>query len=243
MRERRSARGDLLIGADGVKSAVRRQMAGDAPTTYTGDCAWRITLPVEDLPADFLPQVMSVFMGPGAHVVCYYLRAGKLLNFVGLVETDDVSEESWTAKFPWENLKADFEGWNDKIQTIIDTADHDKCYRWSLHYRPPIDNWSTGRTTMLGDSVHATLPYLAQGACMAIEDGAVLTQRWIFATIFRTRCSSISATGWSARPRSLSSPTPIALCSTCRAWKLSAPISPRSTKAPTATAGSIPTIH
>ena len=171
-----SARGDLLIGADGVKSAVRRQIAGDAPATYTGDCAWRITLPVEDLPADFLPQVMSVFMGPGAHVVCYYLRAGKLLNFVGLVETDDVSEESWTAKFPWENLKADFEGWNDKIQMIIDTADHDKCYRWSLHYRPPIDNWSTGRTTMLGDSVHATLPYLAQGACMAIEDGAVLTR-------------------------------------------------------------------
>ena len=96
----KSARGDLLIGADGVKSAVRRQIAGDAPATYTGDCAWRITLPVEDLPADFLPQVMSVFMGPGAHVVCYYLRAGRLLNFVGLVETDDVSEESWTAKFP-----------------------------------------------------------------------------------------------------------------------------------------------
>ena len=67
-----------------------------------------------------------------------------------------------------------------------------------LHYRPPIDNWSTGRTTMLGDSVHATLPYLAQGACMAIEDGAVLTRALIFATIFRTRRSSISATGWSA---------------------------------------------
>jgi salicylate hydroxylase len=166
----------MLIGADGVKSAIRRQIAGDAPATYTGDCAWRITLPVEDLPQDFLPQVMSVFMGPGAHVVCYFLRAGKLLNFVGLVETDDVSEESWTAKFPWEKLKADFVGWNEKIQTIIDTVDHDKCYRWSLHYRPPIDNWSTSRATMLGDSVHATLPYLAQGACMAIEDGTILNR-------------------------------------------------------------------
>jgi salicylate hydroxylase len=170
------ARGDVLVGADGVKSAVRRQIAGDAPATYTGDCAWRITLPVEDLPKDFLPQVMSVFMGPGAHVVCYFLRAGRLLNFVGLVETDDVSEESWTAKFPWEKLKADFVGWNEKIQTIIETVDHDKCFRWSLHYRPPIDNWSTARATMLGDAVHATLPYLAQGACMAIEDGAVLTR-------------------------------------------------------------------
>ena len=171
-----SARGDALVGADGVKSAVRRQIAGDAPATYTGDCAWRITLPVEDLPPNFLPQVMSVFMGPGAHVVCYYLRAGKLLNFVGLVETDEVSEESWTAKFPWEKLKADFEGWHETIQTIVDTVDHDKCYRWSLHYRPPIESWSTSRATLLGDSAHATLPYLAQGACMAIEDGAVLTR-------------------------------------------------------------------
>jgi len=159
-----------------VKSAVRRQVAGDAPATYTGDCAWRITLPTEELPEDFLPQVMSVFMGPGAHVVCYFLRAGALLNFVGLVETDDVSEESWTAIFPWEKLKADFVGWNEKIQTIIDTADRDQCFRWSLHYRPPIDNWSTARTTLLGDSVHATLPYLAQGAAMVIEDGAVLTR-------------------------------------------------------------------
>jgi 2-polyprenyl-6-methoxyphenol hydroxylase-like FAD-dependent oxidoreductase len=60
-----TAHGDMLIGADGVKSAIRRQIAGDAPATYTGDCAWRITLPVEELPNDFLPQVMSVFMGPG----------------------------------------------------------------------------------------------------------------------------------------------------------------------------------
>jgi salicylate hydroxylase len=119
---------------------------------------------------------MSVFMGPGKHVVCYYLRAGTLLNFVGLVETDEISEESWTAKYPWEKLKTDFAGWNEKIQTIIDTADRDKCFRWSLHYRPPIDRWSTARATLLGDSAHATLPYLAQGACMAIEDGAVLTR-------------------------------------------------------------------
>jgi salicylate hydroxylase len=171
-----SARGDVLIGADGVKSAVRRQIAGDAPATYTGDCAWRITIPVENLPKKFLDPVMSVFMGPGRHVVCYYLRAGRLLNFVGLVETDEISEESWTAKYPWEKLKADFEGWHETIQTVIDAADRDKCFRWSLHYRPPIDSWSTGRATILGDSAHATLPYLAQGACMAIEDGAVLTR-------------------------------------------------------------------
>jgi len=77
---------------------------------------------------------------------------------------------------PWEQLKADYEGWHPVIQTVIDMADKDGCYRWSLFNRPPIRNWSTGRATLLGDSAHATLPYLAQGAAMAIEDGAVLTR-------------------------------------------------------------------
>jgi len=171
-----SVQGDLLVGADGLKSVICQQIVGNVSATYTGDAAWRITVPVECLPRNFMDQVMIVWMGPGRHVVTYYLRAGASLNFVGLVETDEVSEESWTAKFPWERLKADFQGWHADIQTIIDAADRDGCYRWSLHYRPAITNWSTRRATLLGDSVHPTLPYLAQGACMAIEDGAVLTR-------------------------------------------------------------------
>ncbi len=171
-----TAKGDLLIGADGLKSVVRTQIVGDVPASYTGDAAWRITVPVERLPPGLLDPVMSVFMGPGGHAVCYYLRAGALLNFVGLIETEEVSEESWTVRFPWEKLKADFRGWHPIIQTVIDAADRDQCYRWSLHNRPPIMNWSIGRTTLLGDAAHPTLPYLAQGAVMAIEDGAVLTR-------------------------------------------------------------------
>ena len=174
---------DLLIGADGVKSAVRAQIAGAAQPVYTGDAAWRLTLPAEKLPRDFMGPVMSVWMGPGAHVVCYYLRAGALLNFVGLVETQEVSEESWTARFPWEKLRADFAGWHPDIQTVVDLADRDECYRWSLFYRPPISTWSTRRATLLGDSVHATLPYLAQGAAMAIEDAAVLTRALAIAEV------------------------------------------------------------
>jgi salicylate hydroxylase len=169
--------GDLLIGADGVKSAVRAQIAGADHALYTGDAAWRLTIPTDQLPTEnFMGQVMSVWMGPGKHVVCYYLRAGALLNFVGLVETEEISEESWTAKFPWERLKAEFAGWHENIQTVIDKVDRDACYRWSLYYRPPIASWSTSRATLLGDAVHATLPYLAQGACMAIEDAAVLAR-------------------------------------------------------------------
>ena len=171
-----SARGDMLIGADGVKSAVRGQIVGPVPATYTGDAAWRVTVPVGRLPDNHLDKVMSVFMGPGGHVVCYYVRGGALLNFVGIVETDEVSEESWTEKFPWQRLKDEYAGWHPKIQAVIDAADKDQCFRWSLHNRPPIGNWSTGRATLLGDAAHATLPYLAQGAVMAIEDGAVLAR-------------------------------------------------------------------
>jgi salicylate hydroxylase len=171
-----SVEGDILIGADGVKSVVRAQLFGAAPATYTGDAAWRIVVPTERLPKDLLERVMSVFMGPEGHVVCYYLRGGALLNFVGCVETEEISEESWTVKRPWKEFKARYVGWHSALQTIIDAADKDQCYLWSLFNRPPIRQWSSARATLLGDAAHPTLPYLAQGAAMAIEDGAVLTR-------------------------------------------------------------------
>jgi salicylate hydroxylase len=171
-----SVAGDILIGADGLKSTIARQIVGEIPATYTGDAAWRITVPVERLPKPFLPQVMSLFLGPGGHAVCYYLRGGALLNFVGCVETELAAEESWTQKFPWDLLQKDYEGWHPAVQAIVDAVDKDQCYRWSMHNRPPVRNWSTRRATILGDAAHATLPYLAQGAAMAIEDGAVLAR-------------------------------------------------------------------
>ena len=123
-----------------------------------------------------MEEVMSVWMGPGKHSVSYWIRGGDLLNFVGAVETPIAREESWTAKFPWEDLKADFEGWHEDIQTIINLVDKDECYRWALYRRPTIENWSSKRVTILGDAAHATLPYLAQGAAMAVEDGAILSR-------------------------------------------------------------------
>jgi salicylate hydroxylase len=171
-----SVKGDMLLGADGLKSVVRSQIVGNVPATYTGDGAWRLTVPVERLPEPRLDKVMSVFMGPGGHCVCYYLRGGSLLNFVGCIETEEVSEESWTKRFPKERLRADLVGWHPAIQAIVEAVDKDECYRWSLHNRAPIRNWSTRLVTIMGDAAHPTLPYLAQGAVMAIEDGAVLTR-------------------------------------------------------------------
>ena len=171
-----TAAGDVGLGADGIKSAVRAQIVGETRAEYTGYVAWRVTVPREKLPRDFMDLVGTVWCGPKNHCVVYWLRRGELLNFVGCPEDPSWDEESWTQRRPWEELKSAYAGWHPKIQTLIDAAERDQCYRWSLFDRKPIRNWSTERVTMLGDAAHPTLPFIAQGACMAIEDGAVLAR-------------------------------------------------------------------
>ena len=168
--------GDILIGADGIKSAVRRQIVGDIAPSYTGDAAWRLTVPTERFPKGFLDAKSSIWVGPDKHAVVYFLRGGELLNCVTAVESDEWDKESWTEKRPWEELKADLEGWHEDIQAIVDAVDKDMCFRWALNVYDPVDNWSTTRATLLGDAAHPTLPYLAQGAAMAVEDAAVLSR-------------------------------------------------------------------
>ncbi len=175
----RTVRGDVLVGADGIKSMIREQIVGRVDAHYSGDVAWRIIVPVADLPAEDRKNnglSTEIWVGPQRNAVVYYLRSGTLLNFVGVVEFGDWEDEGWTVRRPWSELKADFVGWHPRIQAIIDAADKEQCFRWALNDRAPITNWSTDRATLLGDAAHPTLPYLAQGACMAIEDGAVLSR-------------------------------------------------------------------
>lgn len=169
--------GRAIIGADGINSAIRAQLIGQTSANYTGQIAWRVTVPVEKLPNEIHDGLLTeIWVGPRRHAVVYYLRGGSLLNFVGCVEFSEWEEESWTARRPWAELKADFEGWHPRIQAIVDAADKDECFRWSLNNRVPVNNWTDGRVTLLGDAAHPTLPYMAQGACMAIEDGAILAR-------------------------------------------------------------------
>lgn len=168
-------RGDALVGADGIKSVVRAQILGATPAEFTGQVAWRATVPVARLPRDFMPPNCEVWCGPKNHAVLYYIRSGSLMNFVGCVERP-WEEESWTSRKPWEELKADYSGWHPRLQAVIDAIDRDQCYRWALNNRTPVARWSTSRATLLGDAAHPTLPYMAQGAVMAIEDSAVLAR-------------------------------------------------------------------
>jgi len=171
-----SASGEVLIGADGIKSAIRAQILGPTKAEFTGYVSWRAIVPSSRLPSDYMERVSTNWMGPNAHVIVYYLRRGELLNFVGLVEDGTWLEESWTVKAPWERLKADFAPWHPKVQLLIDAMDKDSCYRWAMYNRPPVTGWSTSHATLLGDAAHPTLPFMAQGAAMAIEDGAIVAR-------------------------------------------------------------------
>ena len=169
-------RGDILIGADGIKSMVRATILGQTPVHYTGDQSWRILVPAERLAPDHRPDTVNICVGPGKHGVVYPIRPDGLVNMVGCVEYEAWDVESWTARRPWSEMKADFAGWHENIQAIIDHADKDQCFRWAMNNRPPVEHWSTARTTLLGDAAHPTLPYMAQGGGMAIEDGAVIAR-------------------------------------------------------------------
>ena len=171
-----TAVGDVLVGADGIKSAVRAQIVGETKASYTGYVAWRLTVPREKLPKNIMELVGAVWCGPKNHAVLYWLSSGRVLNFVGCPERSEWEDESWTQRRPWDELKAEYAGWHPTIQSILDGADRNECYRWALNNREPIRNWSTARATLLGDAAHPTLPFLAQGAVMAIEDGAVLAR-------------------------------------------------------------------
>lgn len=173
---RPSVRAELLIGADGIKSVVRQHVIGADKPVFTGQVVWRCLVPVERIPKAQLPDlVSSIFCGPNNHGVIYYLRNGSLLNFIGCVRRP-WEEESWTSCRPWDELDEDYAGWHPIVRAVIDNVDRDQCYRWALNNRKVSTNWSTKRCTLLGDAVHATLPYMAQGAAMAIEDAAVLSR-------------------------------------------------------------------
>ncbi|WP_030669851.1 FAD-dependent monooxygenase [Streptomyces cellulosae] len=165
-------RADLVVAADGIRSAARQWLFGADEAVFSKTAAYRALLPAAEVADLGLPE-LAAWLGPGRHFVHYWVRRGELLNVVAVVEAAEAArEESWTARAePAEQLRA-FEGWDDRVIEVLERAG--RMLRYGIHTRTPLTRWSIGRVTLLGDSAHAMVPFQAQGAAQAILDAAVL---------------------------------------------------------------------
>jgi salicylate hydroxylase len=166
------ATADFVIGADGIHSQVRADLFGAARPQFTGCVAWRGLVPMEKLPAHIAQMLGTNWLGPHGHVLHYPVRRGELMNFISFVERDDWQVESWTIEGTVGELANDFRGWHEDVHAII--RDIETPFKWALMVRGPMERWSRGRIGLLGDACHPTLPFMGQGAVMAIEDGYVV---------------------------------------------------------------------
>ena len=169
-----AAAADVLVGADGIHSTIRASLFGRTPARFTGNVAWRTLVAAERLAETLARPGATVWWGPGGHFVHYAVRRGAQVNCVCVVEKTGWELESWTEPGELAELEADFAGWHETVQQLIAAADPSSLYKWALFDRPPMRRWRCGAATLLGDACHPMLPFLAQGAAMAIEDAAVL---------------------------------------------------------------------
>jgi len=163
-------KGTALIAADGVKSAVRRQYVGDE-ARVSGHVVYRAVVDKEAFPKDLQWNAASIWVGPNCHLVHYPLRGGEQYNVV--VTFHSREQEEWSVrKGSREEVLSYFEGVSPKARQLIELPQD--WTRWATADREPIGQWNFGRVTLLGDAAHPTLQYLAQGACMAMEDAVTL---------------------------------------------------------------------
>lgn len=165
---------DVVVGADGIHSRVREHVVGADEPRFSGTAAFRAQVPREALA--HLAVETTNRLGPGAHVVSYFIgRNQSHHNLVFVAPQEEPIGESWTQQADVAELRAAFAGWSDELSTIIELVE-EPVYKWALYDREPLKTWTKGAVTLLGDAAHPMLPFMAQGACQAIEDAAVLAR-------------------------------------------------------------------
>jgi salicylate hydroxylase len=172
-----SAEADVVIGADGVHSTVRGATPGAArpsPATYSGICAFRAVLPADRAPEFARRRAQTLWIGPDHHLVHYPISGETLINLVAFAPAGDYTIESWSATATTAEFLAEFAAWDPRLQDLIHSADAPG--RWALLDREPLERWSHGPITLLGDAAHPMFPFFAQGAAQSIEDAAVLAR-------------------------------------------------------------------
>jgi 2-polyprenyl-6-methoxyphenol hydroxylase-like FAD-dependent oxidoreductase len=174
MEDGRRIRGRAMIGGDGMWSKTRQKIVGDGKPRVSGHIAYRAVLKREDVPADLWNPDVVLWAGPRTHLVHYPLRRGELYNLVAVFHSDHYSE-GWDQAGDPALLHAHFQGQVPAVLRMLEKIETWKM--WVLCDREPVKNWTQGRVTLIGDAAHPMLQYLAQGACMALEDAVCLAEK------------------------------------------------------------------
>ncbi len=168
---------EFVIGADGVRSVIRRALYGDDNPTYTGQMVWRALLNGSDVPEEVVAPTGHVqWVGPGCHLLAYKIRHGKLINIVTQEDTDKWVEEGWSIRGDPNEMRLSFPDPEPRLAKLLSLVT--ACSKWGLFTRPLTGNWGRGRIQLIGDAAHAMLPNAGQGACQAFEDAYILA-RWL----------------------------------------------------------------
>lgn len=165
---------DLVIGADGIRSRLRTTVNPQEAPRFTGQVAWRGLVPVEALPRGTIPPDATVWAGDRRHLVTYYVRGGRLVNLVGVLEREEWAEEGWSVPGDPDELRAAFAGWHPAVTALL--AEVRECFLWGLFDRPEQVRWTVPGLALIGDAAHPMLPFMAQGAAQALEDVAALVR-------------------------------------------------------------------
>jgi 2-polyprenyl-6-methoxyphenol hydroxylase-like FAD-dependent oxidoreductase len=163
--------GGPLIGADGLWSTVRKTVSPHAHLHFSGHTAFRALLPLSGLPSPFNAPVVGLWLGPKAHLVHYPVRGGEALNVVAVIEGGG-DAQGWNRAGDRDSLLSGFTRWCKESKSLLEQVGSWRA--WSLYRLSPLASWSRGPITLLGDAAHPVLPYLAQGAALAIEDAAAI---------------------------------------------------------------------